>query len=279
MTNHAVHTHANPRFDYRCVVWKDLVKHQRFETTRELCLPLPWLVAAFYCGAQGWTVAMSICVIYIFMLGLRVAHNAFHGALGLSRRSDQVVMFVISLMMLGSSHAINYTHMYHHKHCMQKGDVEGELANLPFWFALLKSPIYPVYIHVAALRDAPWAQKRWIIAELVVSVILQGVMWLWLESSVYMLYTLMMLVANVLAPMVGIWGVHHHCEHAPTNARSCRSVLLNALTFGMFYHAEHHLFPAVPTRHLGELAKRIDAAGAPAFFEVTDFARVGAGVC
>jgi fatty acid desaturase len=48
---------------------------------------------------------------------------------------------------------------------------------------------------------------------------------------------------------------------------------LNFLTFGMFYHAEHHLFPAVPTRHLGELAARIDAAGAPEFFEVTDFTR------
>jgi beta-carotene hydroxylase len=28
----------------------------------------------------------------------------------------------------------------------------------------------------------------------------------------------------------------------------------------MFFHAEHHLFPAVPTAHLHELAYRLDAA-------------------
>jgi fatty acid desaturase len=31
----------------------------------------------------------------------------------------------------------------------------------------------------------------------------------------------------------------------------------------MFYHLEHHLFPAVPTSHLPELARRLDAV-APA---------------
>lgn len=277
MTKH--HDHAQPAFNTAAVQWTDLVKHHRFETTRELCLPLPWLLGAAFCGEQvmgqgglhfGWLLAMGICVMYVFMLGLRVAHNSFHGTLGLSRRADNWVMFAISLIMLGSSHAINYTHIYHHKHCMQKGDVEGELANLPFWKALLKSPIYPIYIHIAALRDAPWTQKRWIIAELIASASLQCMMWFWLESPVYSLYTAIMLVANVLAPMVGIWGVHHDCEDSPSNARSCRSALLNVLTGGMFYHAEHHLFPAVPTRHMGELAKRIDATGMR-FLEVTDF--------
>jgi fatty acid desaturase len=28
----------------------------------------------------------------------------------------------------------------------------------------------------------------------------------------------------------------------------------------MFFHAEHHLFPAVPTGHLHVLAQRLDAA-------------------
>jgi fatty acid desaturase len=30
----------------------------------------------------------------------------------------------------------------------------------------------------------------------------------------------------------------------------------------MFYHAEHHLFPAVPTCRLPVLARRLDAAAA-----------------
>ena len=31
-----------------------------------------------------------------------------------------------------------------------------------------------------------------------------------------------------------------------------------ALTYQMFYHVEHHLFPAVPTARLPELAARVD---------------------
>lgn len=261
-------------------MWKDLVGYKRFETIRELCLPLPFLLAVVVVGeyavaASGWAywgllAVMGVAVIYVFMVGLRVAHNAFHGTLGLSRRGDNWIMLVISLMMLGSSHAINYTHLYHHQHCMQKGDVEGELAKLPFWQALYKSPLYPFYIHIVALRDAPIAQKRWIWTELVLSLLVQCGGLIWIESSTMMFYSLVMLMANVAAPMVGIWAVHRHCEDSPVNARTCRSPLVSWFTCGMFYHAEHHLFPAVPTRHLAALAERIDATGVK-LLEVTDF--------
>jgi fatty acid desaturase len=33
-----------------------------------------------------------------------------------------------------------------------------------------------------------------------------------------------------------------------------------ALTFNMFFHLEHHLFPLVPTAHLPMLARRLDQA-------------------
>ncbi len=43
-------------------------------------------------------------------------------------------------------------------------------------------------------------------------------------------------------------------------ARTQRTGLKNKITFSMFYHLEHHLFPSVPTIKLPELAKRIDKA-------------------
>jgi hypothetical protein len=39
---------------------------------------------------------------------------------------------------------------------------------------------------------------------------------------------------------------------------------INLFSYGMFYHTEHHLFPAVPTCRLGILAARLDTA-APIF--------------
>jgi fatty acid desaturase len=57
-----------------------------------------------------------------------------------------------------------------------------------------------------------------------------------------------------------VWTVHHHTDESPEYARTQRSKWKNKITFSMFYHLEHHLFPAVPTIKLPELAKRIDTA-------------------
>jgi fatty acid desaturase len=38
----------------------------------------------------------------------------------------------------------------------------------------------------------------------------------------------------------------------------------------MFFHVEHHLFPAVPTCHLPQLARRLDEA-APEFTRLRVF--------
>lgn len=57
-----------------------------------------------------------------------------------------------------------------------------------------------------------------------------------------------------------VWTVHHDTHDTPELARTQCGRWKNKITFSMFYHLEHHLFPAVPTIKLPELAKRIDEA-------------------
>ena len=246
------------------VEWRDLVVFSKYGRWVELMLPVPWLLGAWVFGYYALWLPMAICVMYVFVLGLRVAHGAIHHSLGVSRGADHAIKFVLSLVMLGSSHAIAYTHRYHHSHCLEKGDVEGQLAHSSFWQALWRSPAYPVHIHIAAWMRAKPHEKHWIIAELTASVLIQIISFLIVENEVLMAYTLMMLIANILAPMVGIWAVHREGDELGF-ARSCRHRWINALTCGMFYHAEHHAFPAVPTSQLSVLAKRIDTASDVAF--------------
>jgi fatty acid desaturase len=52
--------------------------------------------------------------------------------------------------------------------------------------------------------------------------------------------------------------VHHHCDRTHYIARTLRNKIKNGITFNMFLHIEHHLFPRVPTCHLPELSRRID---------------------
>ena len=57
-----------------------------------------------------------------------------------------------------------------------------------------------------------------------------------------------------------VWTVHHDCDRHHYIARTQRTWWKNFISYNMFFHTEHHLFPTVPTCHLPELARRLDQA-------------------
>jgi len=68
-----------------------------------------------------------------------------------------------------------------------------------------------------------------------------------------------MLTGECMTGFFAVWTVHHGCEaHEPGRTQHGR--WLNLISYSMFLHAEHHLFPAVPTPHLKQLARRIEVA-------------------
>lgn len=244
------------------VEWRDLVDLQPFEIARELALPLLALAMAIGCGRAGSTSLLVLASGVLFMTGLRVTHGAFHRALGLRGIANDSVMLGLSALLGGSMHAIEVTHLRHHRDCLADEDVEGRIAALGFWRALLASPRYPFLIHCAAWRHGSARARRWIVLELVVAACVQVAVWR-SGDVVLMHIALSLYLANALAAMPGIWFVHRGCHHGDVAiARSTRSHWLAWLTIDMFRHAEHHAFPRVPTCRLGELARRIDVAGA-----------------
>ena len=178
--------------------------------------------------------------------------------------------------MLGSLHAVQYTHLQHHRHCLGDEDIEGSVAKYGFWEALIKGPLFPWRIHLAALKDANLKYKRWIYAELTMNVIWLSAVWLWLDVGVdsnnsfvmaLKIHTGLMMVAYALSAFFAVWTVHHDTQNQHDeydhwdNSRTMRSAWKSVLFYNMFYHIEHHLFPQIPTCHLPELARRLDAAG------------------
>lgn len=69
-----------------------------------------------------------------------------------------------------------------------------------------------------------------------------------------------MIFGEFMMAFFAVWTVHHDTHEHPEIARTQRGSWKNKITFSMFYHLEHHLFPAVPTIKLPELARRIDEA-------------------
>jgi fatty acid desaturase len=241
------------------VVWRDLVPLTSREKAWELAIGLPWVSLSLWCYGQGWWLAGLACSFYVFLTGLRQSHNAQHYSLGLPRIVQDGVLFGLSLLMLASMHAVQVTHLHHHRHCLEDEDGEGATARLPWWRALLVGPLFYVRLHVSAWRRAPGNKRFWIAGELLGITLLLVFTFCFVEWSALRWHTSAMLIGECFTGFFAVWTVHHGCQaHEP--GRTQRGRWLNLISYSMFFHAEHHLFPAVPTAHLHELARRLDAA-------------------
>lgn len=240
------------------IEWKDLRHLNRFEIVRELLISIPWLAGSWFLAASGTYAVALACSFMFFLTGLRQTHNAYHYALGLRRTATEWLMFVLSLLMLGSMHAVQINHLRHHRYCMRDDDVEALSARMPAWQALVIGPWFPVRLHLKALEVANRRQQRWILIELAGNLVVIGLVFGALELTWLRYHVLTMALGQCLTAFFAVWTVHHDCEPDGRFARTIRGRLKGLMTYNMFYHVEHHLFPAVPTCKLPLLAARLD---------------------
>lgn len=242
----------------RAVGWRDLVHVTPLETLWEPLLPGAWLAVSLLTAAHGhYIIALGLSFMF-FLTGLRLIHNAFHSALGVSRITTDIVLWVMSLLMLGSMHAVQFNHLRHHRLTLGEGDVEGRHADMPAWRALLFGPAFPVLLHVAALRDGNRRLRATIVGELLLNAVWITLVFRGFDSSTLRYHVSAMAIGQCLTAFFAVWTVHHHCDRTHYIARTLRNKVKNEITFNMFLHIEHHLFPRVPTCHLRELSRRID---------------------
>jgi fatty acid desaturase len=254
--------HANTWHDprLRSIRWRDLLRVTPLQVLAEPLLPAAWLAASLIAAGFGHYLPALALSFMFFLTGLRLIHNAFHRALGLSRRGTDAVLWIMSLVILGSMHAVRFTHLTHHRLNLSPEDVEGRHAQMPGWRALLHGPYFTLLMHATALRHGDRRLRATVLAQLLLNAACITVAlryWRWNALS-YHLYA--MGAGHCLTAFFAVWTVHHHCDRSHYIARTLRGRILNAVTFNMFLHIEHHLFPLVPTCHLGELSRRIDHA-------------------
>jgi len=242
----------------RSVAWKDLTQLSRAGTARELALSLPWLALSLYLAGRGLYPLALLASFFFFLTGLRQAHDAHHYNLGLPRVATECVLFALSIVMLGSMHAVQFNHLRHHKHCMDDEDVESRSARMKWWRALLWGPVFPVLLHKTALSKASRRKLGWIYSELLANAVVIGVaMFVW-PSRPLRYHLIAMATGHCLTAFFALWTVHHDCDPSRDIARTLRNRLKSTIAFDMFFHVEHHLFPRVPTCRLPELARRLD---------------------
>jgi hypothetical protein len=198
----ALHTIlSDPRV--RSVPWRDLTHLGRDEITRARLLSLPWLALSLVCAARERYVAALALSFVFFLTGLRQVHGAHHYTLGLPRWATEWVMFALSVLMLGSMHAIQVNRLRHHQHLMSDDDVEAMSARLQWWQALLIGPAFPVLLHVTAPKVGNARQRPWIAAELSANLAALCIVWLIAGVAFLKYHVIAMAVGQCLTAFFG----------------------------------------------------------------------------
>lgn len=241
------------------VKWKDLRTLSFTEKVIENTITIPWLTLSLLLAYfEYYTLALPFSA-FFFLTGLRQVHNGFHYSLGTSKFLTWLTLYINSILMMASIHAIKFNHLRHHKHCLGEEDYEGKSAKMTWYGAILYGPIHAVLIHKVTLQIGNKNYKKHVLIELI-SIAIFTIIVFYFQINFLIYHILVMILGECLSAFFAVWTVHHDTHDQPILARTQRVWWKNKLTYNMFYHLEHHLFPAVPTIKLPELAKRIDEA-------------------
>ncbi len=242
----------------RTVRWRDLTPMRRRDGLIECLHPLPWLTLGWFSAAQNWWPIAAAALFMTFLTALRLNHEAIHGNLGFTPAGHARVIHALSALMLGSNSAVAVSHLHHHRHVGHADDLEGRCGTMPAWRVLLYGPVFPIEMHRAAWRRGDPLLRRRMTIDLALNLgliaLTIGTGWSFLRF-----HLAAMVAAQCLTAFFAVWITHHGCDERAI-ARTQRSRLINLLTYNMFFHLEHHLFPAVPVKRLGRLAERLDRA-------------------
>ena len=241
----------------KAVEWKDLKKLSVKEMLIENNISLPWLLISLLLAYnEYYWLALPFSGFY-FLTALRQVHNGFHNSLGTGKFLTWLSLYLNSLTMMASIHAVKFNHIRHHKFCLSEEDYEGKSASMKWYEAILYGPKHMFLIHHITLKKANKTYRKNMFLELTsIAIIIFLVFYFQIHFLMY--HVLVMIFGELLMAFFAVWTVHHDTHENPNMARTQRGFWKNKLTFSMFYHMEHHLFPAVPTIKLPELAERID---------------------
>jgi fatty acid desaturase len=244
----------------------DLLRTTPAQRRRTLARPYLGIAVFVVVAWLGWWWLTPLVVFGIFVAIVTATHDVVHRTLGLSERATAIWLFLLGLVLLESGHAYQLTHRQHHRLFPSPQDPEGYPANLSFLGAVAYGPVFLVRLWFWSFRRADTRVRAWLLAEGLapVAAIVGGVL-LWPTTAYLLAYAAMAIVGSWVYPLLTVYLPHHDYGDEPLRqTRTLRGRVIPAIFLELTYHLEHHLYPAVPSHNLPELARRLEPTFAQA---------------
>jgi beta-carotene hydroxylase len=238
----------------------DLLVVSLWQKLLTIAYPFLWFGAYFAFAVLGyWPLAVGSLVCLSFVTYGSTSHDLVHRNLALSRKANDMLLFLIELLAIRSGHAYQAAHLHHHARYPDSDDIEATAARKPFLGAVAEGFIFQTRIWLWALKNA--GQNRgWIICEGIACAVTVSVAMITFPfSPVLVVYVALMKMGNWIIPLVT-----SYLPHAPngvdeiSQTRAFRGIVASVVAVQHLYHLEHHLFPSVPHANWPLLAKRLD---------------------
>ena len=130
-----------------------------------IAYPFLWCVAYFVFAVLGyWPLAVASLVGLSFVTYGSTSHDLVHRSLGLPRKVNDWLLFLIELLAIRSGHAYQAAHLHHHARYPGPDDIEATAARRSFFGAISEGFVFQTRIWLWALRNSGQNQG-WIICE------------------------------------------------------------------------------------------------------------------
>jgi fatty acid desaturase len=225
---------------------------------------------------KHWEIWMAVWLFQGFILSgfLGAAHDCAHGTLYVSPRVNRIAGALWSSSVLFNFSLYKYFHLVHHRYTSVEGDTEpwGTFPNI--WVYVLTLPThaffiafwkmswmatkgyYPDFVKSPTGRKAVnqdnWVLFGWLILAFILTLI-----------SPWTILALYWMPMIIYFPMVFLTShpEHYNCDWGSNQWNNTRTITSNPIFRYYFwngnYHAEHHIYPGVPSCNYHKIHKLI----------------------
>ncbi len=222
--------------------------------------PIVSVLAFAAAAAQGWWPLAIALGWLVYGSTLTAVHHLIHGSLGLRPRTRRFWLTVLGCLVVESGHALQTTHLAHHRAGADLPDPEGYIENVSWLGLPLGALRFRYRLMLWGLRYSP--RRRRVLFELGVHAVLHlaSLALLPINPILWVYLTIIHVASFAFAVLAGKGPQTNWGRAVDTPFVRVHTRLGQILFFSHDLHLEHHAYPKVPLFRLRRLREGIEPA-------------------